>query len=115
MIAAKAESFLEKHCISGNEFTASCGCVLRFCRRTGIDNSVRLWGDAGSEDNEKVREPMEKACVKLKKYTPERIYNQDETGFMYYLYLIRFDKCTSAFEVLILPQRQPILNHLCQM
>lgn len=39
----------------------------------------------GNVDKEAVKDQMIELCTKLQKYHPDRIYNQDETGFLYHL------------------------------
>lgn len=85
VLIAKSESLRHKYGLSEEDFKASRGWVARFCRRNGIDNAVRLWGDAGSVDKEKLRDEMIEFCKKLQRNKPDRIYNQDGTGFMYQL------------------------------
>eukprot|EP00171_Calliarthron_tuberculosum_P021868 IDg21868t1 len=85
VISLKAQSLRAKYNISETKFSASNGWVFRFCQRSGIGDAVRLWGEAGSVDASLVHDEMIQICQKLQKYSPDRIYNQDETGFWYQL------------------------------
>eukprot|EP00171_Calliarthron_tuberculosum_P001152 IDg1152t1 len=62
---------------------ASNGWLYNFLRRSHIGPSVRLHGQAGSVDKDAVRADMVAFSTKIARYHPCRLYNMDESGFLY--------------------------------
>ena len=75
-------------------FTAASSFVQNFVRRNGL-KSVYLHGKGGTKlDTEKVAKELDDLKTKMQQYTPETIFNTDETGLFYRLlprrtYIIR--------------------------
>eukprot|EP00171_Calliarthron_tuberculosum_P001838 IDg1838t1 len=82
-IQLKERSLRSAYGISEEQFQASRGWLHKFLARSGIGGSIRLHGEAGDVDEQKVRGEMLNVCRKLSKYLPEHVYNEDETGFVY--------------------------------
>lgn len=85
VIQTKAESLRGKYGLNEESFKASRRIVAIVINRTGIGNSVRMKGEAGSVDKDAVKDKMIEICTSLRKYHPNRIFNQDETGFLHQL------------------------------
>lgn len=85
LIMQKARLLRSKHNIAETEFQVSRGWLHRFLGRWNIGKSVRLYGEAGSVNVASVRGEMVAFCLKITKYHPEFIYNEDESGFLYQL------------------------------
>lgn len=82
-IQTKARSLRTKHNIDADSFSASRGWLHKFLKRNRIENSIRLYFEAGQVDKDKVRDQTVKVSEKLSKYKPEHIYSEDESGFFY--------------------------------
>lgn len=65
------------------DFKASSGLIHHFCERTVIGNLFHLYSKVGRVETEK--EEMIPLRKKLHHYSPEMIYNQDETDLFYEL------------------------------
>ena len=81
LIKIKAKDFAEK--VGETDFTASNGWLNRFRKRHGIVYR-KINGEAKSVDLSKVEDFRNTVAVQLlKDYSPEDIYNADETGLVW--------------------------------
>ena len=66
-------------------FRASSGWWEKVRKRNGIGKSVRLHGEAGEVDHDKIKEKILEIQKALEEYDPEYVYNWDETGLYFRL------------------------------
>ncbi|CAB5376788.1 unnamed protein product [Rhizophagus irregularis] len=87
ILIEKAKLIAEGLGISENKLQFSNGWLQGFKRRNGI-RQQKLQGEAASADQTAILEALPILREKCANYSPERIYNMDETG-LFYWYIIK--------------------------
>ena len=81
----RAEELAEKLGVPKGEFKCSNGCLDRFKERHGI-SFKGICGEANSvdTDSEQMEEWRQARSIILKDYSPDNVYNADETGIFFW-------------------------------
>jgi hypothetical protein len=66
-----------------SNFQASNGWFSRWRNRFSVGKSVRLHGEASDVDINAAEKPMNELRDKLREFSPENIFNMDETGLFF--------------------------------